>query len=405
MGGRSSADAVTRGRRQRGAARLLAAIALATAVAAAAQAPAGGVQADPAATRLAAQARRATERLAALQREADALARTQQTLLDSLRQLEVTRALADARAEQADAVARAAAGELAAADATVARLDAQVAAMVPVVRATVRRLYISGTTDRSTWQVSGGARSDTAGRAIRLLGALAARDRAVIDGYASARATLVRERAGRQARAAAAAVAADAAATARAAAAGAAAAQQARVNQIDRQRDLASRLAGELRQAAERLDREVATLGTGTAAADVALPIRPFRQALPWPVTGEVVRRFGPERSSRFGTRVVRQGIELETRIGTPVTAVHDGRVVFAGPFAGFGQLVIVDHGQAAFSLYGFLDMLQVDRGTMVDRGDELGRSGRSPSGREGTYFELRIDGRPVNPLEWLSRR
>ena len=227
----------------------------------------------------------------------------------------------------------------------------------------------------------------------------------MIDGYASARATLVRERAGRQARAAAAESAADTAAAAQAAATRAAAAQAARVSEIGRQRDLAARLAGELRQAAARLNSEVAKLDTGTAATDVALPITPFRLALPWPAAGDVVRRFGPERSSRFGTRVVRQGIELATQTGAPVTAVHDGRVVFAGPFAGFGQLVIVDHGQAAFSLYGFLDVLQVDRGDMVDRGTELGRSGRSPSGRAGTYFELRIDGRPVNPLEWLARR
>ena len=378
---------------------------LAAAASGAAQAPAGDAQANAAAARLAAQAARAAERLAALQREADLLARTQVTLLDSLRQLEVTRTLAEARARQADAAARSAAEELAAADATVARLDAHVAAMEPVVRATVRRLYITGTTDRGTWRVSGDAGPDTTGRAIRLLGALAARDRAVIDGYASARETLIRERAGRQARAAAAESAADAAAATRTAAIGAAAAQAARVTQVTRQRDLAARLARELRQAAERLDSEVARLGAGEAAADVALPIAPFRQALPWPAPGAVARWFGPERSSRFGTRVVRHGIELATPAGAPVTAVHDGRVVFAGPFAGFGQLVIVDHGQAAFSLYGFLDTLGVDRGEMVDRGAELGRSGRSPAGREGTYFELRIDGRPVNPLEWLARR
>ena len=126
---------------------------------AAAQAVAGDPQVDPAAVRLAAQATRAAERLAALQLEADTLARTQQTLLGSLRQLEVTRALAEARAQQADAAARAAAADLASADATVARLDAQVATMEPVVRATVRRLYISGTTDRATWQVSGDAQA------------------------------------------------------------------------------------------------------------------------------------------------------------------------------------------------------------------------------------------------------
>lgn len=375
-------------------------VALAVVGAVAAQPPSADV-----ASRLTTQAKRASERLATLQREADALSRTQQSLIVTLRQLEVTRAIAETRAEQADAAARIAAADLASADATVASLDARLAGLQPIVQATIRRLYVNGTAERAAWQVAPTAGEEDAGRALRLLGAVAVRDRAVVAEYEFTRTLLLGERAARHTRAAAAESAADAAAQARALAVQAATAQAARVQAIDQQRDLAERLATELRQAANQLEAEVSRLGAAPRPATVALPIRPFKSTLPWPAAGEVVRTFGPERSSRFGTRVVRQGIELDTPTGTSVTAVHDGQVVFSGPFAGFGQLVIVDHGHAAFSLYGFLDERLVDKGAVVDRGDPVARSGRSPSGREATYFELRIDGRPVNPLEWLIRR
>lgn len=367
-------------------------------------APPAGAQAPE---RVAAQAKRATERLAALQREADTLSRTHQTLLVTLRQLDVERAIAEAKADQADAAARVAAADLARADATVADLDTKMAAMAPVVRATVRRLYVNGVADRAAWSISPAQDAADAARALRLLGALAARDRAVLTEYEATRARLAREREARQARAAEAEAAADAAAQARAIAVTAAETQAARVRAIDQQRTLATQLATELRQATEQLETEVTRLGgaSTTTAASMALPIKPFKSTLPWPAEAPVVRNFGPETSSRFGTRVVRQGIELDTAPGTPVTAVHDGRIVFAGPFAGFGQLVIVDHGGAAFTLYGYLDDLRVEKGAMVDRGETLAVSGRSPSGRQATYFELRIDGRPVNPLEWLVRR
>lgn len=363
--------------------------------------------APSASERVAAQAKRATDRLAALQREADALTRTQQTLLVTLRQLDIERAIAETKAEQADAAARVAAADLARADATVADLDARAAAMVPVVRATVRRLYVNGVADRAAWSISPAQDAAAAARALRLLGAMAARDREVLAEYDATRARLAREREARQARAAEAESAADAAAQARAIAVTAAETQAARVRAIDQQRSMATQLATELRQASRQLEAEVTRLGTSsaTASATVALPIKPFKSTLPWPADAPVVRNFGPETSSRYGTRVVRQGVELDTAPGTPVTAVHDGRIVFAGPFAGFGQLVIVDHGGAAFTLYGYLDDLRVEKGAMVDRGETLAVSGRSPSGRQATYFELRIDGRPVNPLEWLIRR
>jgi septal ring factor EnvC (AmiA/AmiB activator) len=84
---------------------------------------------------------------------------------------------------------------------------------------------------------------------------------------------------------------------------------------------------------------------------------------------------------------------------------VHEGRVAFADVFSGFGRLVIVDHGQGAFSLYGHLATIDVERGAHLDAGAVVGTSGRAPGGTPALYFELRVDGRPVDPLQWLKRR
>jgi septal ring factor EnvC (AmiA/AmiB activator) len=86
------------------------------------------------------------------------------------------------------------------------------------------------------------------------------------------------------------------------------------------------------------------------------------------------------------------------------VAAVHEGTVAFADLFTGYGTLVIVEHGGGAFSLYGYLDKAQVARGQRVEAGTAVGVSGRNPSGNPALYFELRIDGRPVDPLQWLQK-
>jgi septal ring factor EnvC (AmiA/AmiB activator) len=79
--------------------------------------------------------------------------------------------------------------------------------------------------------------------------------------------------------------------------------------------------------------------------------------------------------------------------------------VGFADVFPGFGTLVILDHGANSFSLYGYLASAGVKRGDRMASGDELGRAGSAPGGPPALYFELRIDGRAVDPVEWLQRK
>lgn len=181
------------------------------------------------------------------------------------------------------------------------------------------------------------------------------------------------------------------------------AARTALVESIDAQRDLNAQLTGELEAAQQRLQASIQQLDSGRSASFV-LPLAAFHGALPWPARGAVARRFGRQASSRFGTVVSRNGMDIAMEDGSTVRAVHEGTVAFADQFTGYGNLVILDHGDRAYSLYGYLGSLHVARGDRVDAQAELAASGRSPSGNPALYFELRVDGHPVDPLQWLKR-
>ncbi|MEE2637669.1 MAG: peptidoglycan DD-metalloendopeptidase family protein, partial [Acidobacteriota bacterium] len=145
------------------------------------------------------------------------------------------------------------------------------------------------------------------------------------------------------------------------------------------------------------------TANSSLPATRITLPLRPFKGEIEAPVPGNVTASFCGERPSAFRTTVARGGIEFAVVVGEPIRAVHEGQVAFAGPFEELGTLVIVDHGDQSFSLYGYLQSLQTSAGAWVDAGAELGTAGSSPTGAPALYFELRVDGRPVDPLEWLK--
>jgi septal ring factor EnvC (AmiA/AmiB activator) len=176
------------------------------------------------------------------------------------------------------------------------------------------------------------------------------------------------------------------------------AAHNKRLDDLDRQRDVAARYIGELQSAQSELQRSVAALPGNSP----IQPLAPLRGFLDWPAAGRVLSRFGRSTADRFGSTVSRNGIEIATDEGTPVRAVHPGTVAFAAPFTGFGTLVIVDHGQNTFTLYGHLSQVTVTKGARVGRNEVIGRAGRTPDGVPAAYFELRIDGRPVDPVQWL---
>jgi murein hydrolase activator len=344
-------------------------------------------------------ARRAGDRFVALQREADRLAAQESTLLTQLRKLEVDRELKAEELRRAQADGAKAQADLDATTARIQALEASEAAARPGLEARLIEIYKLG---RARYARMLLATPDLRrlGQASRTVAALAKLDRERIAQHQRTLEELRSTHAALQERKRQADTARAVADKAQAGAARAAQAQNELIREIDRRRDLNAQLAAELQASQQKL--QTALRDPAGAAGDVALPIRPFRGDLGWPAAGQLRRRFGGTSAAPGSSS---NGIEISAADGATVAAVHDGLVAFAGSFAGFGNLVILDHGSQAFSLYGDLLDIAVAKGARIDRGQALGTAGPLPSGGTGLYFELRIDGRPVDPLQWLKRQ
>lgn len=124
---------------------------------------------------------------------------------------------------------------------------------------------------------------------------------------------------------------------------------------------------------------------------------------LPWPAGGAVRVAFGPGRHPELGTEYDSQGLEIAAATATPIRAVWPGRVIFANPFQGYGNLVIVDHGDSYYTLYAQAARLDKQVGDTVAAGEVLAMSGFE--GRDTFYFEVRHRGTPLDPAAWLAPR
>lgn len=342
--------------------------------------------------------RRASERLRWLRAEADALLKQERSLLGTLRAFEVER---DLRAEQLRALETEAAAveeELAATSSHLAALKRARDEQAPLLRQRLVELYKLGAPGYVRL-LAGVDDLRDAGRAYRTITALAAFDRERVRAHASTLASLQRARDDLAARQASLARLRAATAAARAGADAAVRDRNALIASIDARRDLNAQLTGELQAAQQKLQQAVG----GMASGDAALPLRPFKGTLDWPVPGRVIARFGAP--GRGAGAAPRTGVEIAATREAAVAAIHEGVVAYAAPFAGFGNLVIVDHGSHAFSLYGYLGRVSVERGGRVTRGQAIGVMGTSPTGAAALYFELRVDGRAVDPLQWLRGR
>src|SRR5690554_4420934 len=138
----------------------------------------------------------------------------------------------------------------------------------------------------------------------------------------------------------------------------------------------------------------------GAAVALASPSLNGLAKGLPYPVRGEVQGRFGMERPEGGTWR----GIVLRAAEGVRVGAVAPGRVVYAGWLSGFGNLLILDHGEQYLTVYAYNQSLLKEVGDVVAAGEAIATVGATGGQVEpGLYFEIRHGGKPVNPLLWLG--
>ena len=118
-----------------------------------------------------------------------------------------------------------------------------------------------------------------------------------------------------------------------------------------------------------------------------------------WPGDGKVVGTF-------VAGDQIRQGIDIAGKAGDPVQAAADGEIVYSGNgLLGYGELIIIKHNANFLSAYGHNRQRLVKEGDKVKAGQQIAELGSSASAREELHFEIRKNGKPVNPLDYLPVR
>jgi septal ring factor EnvC (AmiA/AmiB activator) len=178
---------------------------------------------------------------------------------------------------------------------------------------------------------------------------------------------------------------------------------------VQQEKETRTRALKELEQAAHRLQRMLDELSRRAARKPPAVPpgigLGKLYGKLDWPVKGELLTGFGKTRHREFGDEVFRNGIDIGASVGQEIKAVEKGTVAFADRFAGYGKMIIIDHGERYYTVYAHLSEILKKSGDSVNRGEIVGLAGDSDSlAGSKLYFELRKDGRSVDPVPWFKK-
>jgi len=155
------------------------------------------------------------------------------------------------------------------------------------------------------------------------------------------------------------------------------------------------------------LKRAAAAKKAGTKVSAASLNIN--KNSLPWPVSGKIISKFGKEYQSELKTWIFRDGIKISAKQDEAVVSVAEGNVIFAGEFRSYGNVVIVDHKDGFFTIYGFLNEIRVRRNQLLHTGQILGTAGKDTqgsamgSGSNAVYFEIRVGTTAIDPQDWLE--
>ncbi|MGV8844199.1 MAG: peptidoglycan DD-metalloendopeptidase family protein [Pseudomonas sp.] len=145
--------------------------------------------------------------------------------------------------------------------------------------------------------------------------------------------------------------------------------------------------------------RSPPALITATAATTPVQSVKRSKSGWAWPATGVVIEGFSSNGS-------LNKGIDLAGELGQPILAASNGAVVYAGSgLRGYGELVIIKHSDTYVSAYGHNRRLLVKEGQQVKVGQTIAEMGSTGTDRVKLHFEIRRQGKPVNPLDYLPRR
>jgi murein hydrolase activator len=164
-----------------------------------------------------------------------------------------------------------------------------------------------------------------------------------------------------------------------------------------------------LKQAAQELDKKIQNLSTGSAAPDYneytgRKPFQAYKGLLKMPVKGKIVSLFGKFKNTTYNVLNFRSGIEIQTERGEPIQAVYAGKILYADWFKGYGNMIIIDHGDSYYTVYAHIEETFKSTGDAVESGEVIATVGDTGSiTGPKLYFEVRHHGKPMDPTQWLE--
>ena len=167
-----------------------------------------------------------------------------------------------------------------------------------------------------------------------------------------------------------------------------------------------------LRQAGRDLDAAVARIEPQAPEAPARPENKPggesfddYKGLLGWPVRGKIVTFFGPHRDKKYAITKFQSGINIQAERGEPIRAVSDGYTIYSGWFKGFGNMMIIDHGNHYYTVYAHLEEVFKVKGDRVEKNEVIATVGDSGSMLgPALHFEVRHHGKPVDPMEWIRK-
>ena len=166
-----------------------------------------------------------------------------------------------------------------------------------------------------------------------------------------------------------------------------------------------------LKASARALDQTVDSFQTEPIPAASPPPMvaeKPFaalKGLLMMPVKGKIVSFFGHYKDRKFKVTHFQSGINIEADRGEPIRAVYSGQTLFSSWFKGFGNMLIIDHGDHYYSVYAHLEEQFKSKGDPVEAGEVIATVGDTGSMTgAGLHFEIRHHGKPMNPLGWIKK-
>ncbi len=185
--------------------------------------------------------------------------------------------------------------------------------------------------------------------------------------------------------------------------------QVALLQDIHNQEEMYQRYVTELAAVSRELRIKIEDLQERARKSEIGVPkvkggFASKKGALPYPVPGRIVSRFGPKQHKKFGTKIRSNGIEIATEALSPVVAVYAGHVLYSEWVKGYGKVIIIDHDNKYYTLTAHLAEAIKKAGEVVESGETIGYAGYSPVEISGgrVYFEVRHLSKAQDPEKWL---